>query len=74
MSTMSLEERVALIEMEVLRLKKQINKAPAEPWWEQISGVFADTPAFDQAVTYGHQYRKAQRPAAETLENDDVPA
>jgi hypothetical protein len=40
--------------------------------WEQISGVFADTPAFDEAVALGRQYREAQRPAAD--EGTDVSA
>lgn len=50
MSTITLEERVALLEQEVLAMKRQIPKSSAVPWWEQISGVFADTPAFDEAM------------------------
>jgi hypothetical protein len=74
MSTLPLEERVALLETEVMRLKRQMNIAAATPWWEQISGVFADTPAFNEVVDFGRQYREAQRPFANTNEDEDVSA
>lgn len=60
MSTITLEERVAILEQELLALKRQLPKPAGVPWWEQISGVFADTPAFDEAVELGRQYREAQ--------------
>lgn len=72
MSTVTLEERVALLEQEVLTLKRQLNKPVAVPWWEQISGVFADTSAFDEAVDFGRRYREAQRAIAD--EDADVSA
>ncbi len=62
MSTMPLEERVAILEQELLALKRQLPKPAGVPWWEQISGVFADTPACDEAVDLGRQYRESQRP------------
>lgn len=43
MSTMTLEERVAILEEELLALKWQLRKAAVAPWWEQVSGVLADT-------------------------------
>jgi hypothetical protein len=72
MATDTLEERVALLEREVLTLKRQLPRPSAVPWWEQISGVFADVPAFDEAAELGRQYREAQRPAAD--EDASVPA
>lgn len=72
MPTISLEERVALLEQEVLALKRQLRQSNAVVWWEQISGVFADTPAFDAAMDLGRQYRESQRPAAD--EDADVSA
>lgn len=72
MSTITLEERVALLEREVLTLKRQLPKPTAVPWWEQISGVFADAPAFSEAAELGRQYRESQRPAAD--EDADVSA
>jgi hypothetical protein len=72
MSTSTLEERVARLEREVLTLKRQLPKPTAVPWWEQISGGFADVPAFAEATELGRQYREAQRPAAD--EGADVSA
>jgi len=65
MAISTLEERVALLEREVLTLKRQLPSTATVPWWEQISGVFADVPAFDEAAELGRQYRASQRPAAE---------
>lgn len=70
MATVTLEERVALLEREVLQLKRRLNKPAIVPWWEEISGVFADIPAFDEAVDFGRQYREAQGSAAD--EDEDV--
>jgi hypothetical protein len=72
MATITLEERVALLEQEVLRLKQRLPTQADLPWWEQISGVFADTPAFDEASELGRRYREAQRP--ERDEDADVSA
>lgn len=62
MATMTLEERVAILEQELLALKRQLPKPAGVPWWEQISGIFADTPAFDEAAELGRQYRESQSP------------
>lgn len=72
MSTTTLEERVALLEQEVLQLKCQLQKPAHVPWWEQIGGVFANVSAFDEAVTLGRQYRESQR--RDGGEDADVPA
>ncbi len=65
MAISTLEERVALLEREVLTLKRQLPRPVAVPWWEQISGVFADVSAFDEAAELGRQYRESQRSAAD---------
>jgi len=65
MATSTLEERIALLEQEVVQLKRHIPPSASVPWWEQISGVFAEVTAFDEAVDLGRQYREAQRPAAD---------
>lgn len=72
MATSTLEERVALLEQEVGQLRQQIHPSAVVPWWEQISAVFADIPAFDEAVDFGRRYREVQRPAAD--EDKDVSA
>ncbi len=61
MATMTLEEWVAILEQEILALKRQLLKAAVAPWWEQVSGVFADTLAFDEAAELGRQYRATQQ-------------
>ncbi len=71
MATITLEERVALLEREVLALKRQVSRPAAVPWWEQISGVFAGVPAFDEAAELGRRYRESQQSAAD--EDADVP-
>ncbi len=57
-----LEERVALLETEVARLKNKIesNLSP-KPWWEKIAGTFADNPSYDEAMQLGHEYRESLR-------------
>ena len=65
MATSTLEERVALLEQEVVQLRRQIHSSTVVPWWEQISGVFAGIPAFDEAVDLGRRYREAQHPATD---------
>jgi hypothetical protein len=56
MSTMTLEERVAILEQELLALKRQLRQPVVVPWWEQISGAFTDTPAFDEATELGEAW------------------
>ena len=70
MTTITLEERVALLEREVLTLKRQLSKPTTTPWGDQVHGVFADVPAFSEATELGRQYREAQRPTAD--EDTDV--
>lgn len=58
-----LEERVAYLEAEVAQLKNKIeNGASSRPWWEQITGTFADNSAYEEAMQLGSQYRASLRP------------
>ncbi len=70
MATASLEERVAALEAEVERLKRERNleETKDKPWWERIYGAFADDPMFEEAMRLGEEYRRSQRP------DYDVPA
>lgn len=54
-----LEERVALLEAEVARLKGKIESDSASPWWEKIAGTFADNTAYDEAMQLGREYRES---------------
>lgn len=77
MSTQVLEARVAVLEHEVADLKQRTSVMPAakRPWWEDIVGVFADDPAFEEAMALGEGYRAAQRPRdVHSREVEDVSA
>jgi hypothetical protein len=57
-----LEERLTLLEAEVDRLKRKIDMTPdALPWWEKISGTFAENSAYDEAMKLGREYRESDR-------------
>ncbi|MCY7272963.1 MAG: hypothetical protein LH702_04240 [Phormidesmis sp. CAN_BIN44] len=65
MSTPEIEARLALLEIEVARLKQQLPSAAEQPWWQAILGTFADDPAYEEAMQLGQQYRESLRPPAE---------
>jgi chaperonin cofactor prefoldin len=62
-----LEQRVETLEAEVALLKSQLKSvsSPTKPWWEKISGTFAENPAYDEAMQLGREYR-------ESLNSDSV--
>ncbi len=63
MAAVSLEDRVALLEAEIARLKtalKGVNSST--PQWQKIVGVFANDPAFTEAMHLGREYRESLRP------------
>ena len=64
MATISLEERVAVLEAEVARLKQERAQAagPSKPWWEEIRGTFKDDPHYVEAMRLGREYRESLRP------------
>jgi hypothetical protein len=57
-----LEERVALLEAEVARLKHKVESdSSLTPWWEKITGTFANNSAYDEAMRLGREYRESLR-------------
>jgi hypothetical protein len=57
-----LEERVALLEAEVARLKDKVESDSFSlPWWERIAGTFADNPAYNEAMQLAREYRDSLR-------------
>lgn len=60
MTKKSLNARVAELETELTALKKRLPPEPAG--WRSIVGMFANDPAFDEAMRLGREYREAQRP------------
>lgn len=61
----SVEERLAALEVEVARIKAQVDEEfPApRPWWEQIRGTFRNDPVYDEAMRLGRDWRVAQKDA-----------
>ena len=69
MATATIEERLAALEEKVARMiGEQEQATPEVPWWESISGTFADSPDYDEAMKLGRAYRESLRPP------DDEPA
>lgn len=60
MAASELEVRVSTLERELATLKDKLAKEGKIelPWWQQISGTFADDPLFDEAMRLGREYRK----------------
>jgi hypothetical protein len=67
-----LEERVASLEVEVARLKSQLEvvSLAKKPWWEKITGTFADNSAYDEAMRLGREYRESLR--SNSVESQDA--
>ena len=59
-----LESRVTTLESEVAQLKVQtdLNGSSSGDWVDQIYGLFADYPDFDEVVRLGREYRESLRP------------
>lgn len=59
MITTELELRVSTLEKELEKLKWKLAKEDKSvPWWEKISGAFADDADFEEAMRIGREYRK----------------
>jgi hypothetical protein len=68
MAIISLEERVAVLEADVARLKEQLTAEQGRnvpPWWERIYGAFANSPEYEAAMRLGRAYRESLRPQAD---------
>ncbi len=59
--SVSLEERVAILEAEITKIKSKVESSTTtiKPWWEKITGTFADSPDYDKAMQLGKKYRKS---------------
>lgn len=57
MSTLSIEDRVAALEAEVVHLRQKVESpaVPVTPWWEKIAGTFAQDSVYNEAMKLGHQ-------------------
>ena len=64
MTKAQLQGRVHALEAQVAWLKAQLEEAvgPQVPWWQKISGSFANDPEFDEAMRLGREWRESFRP------------
>lgn len=70
MSPSKVEERLSKLEAEVTQLKLSLlNSANnIKPCWENIVGVFADDPDFEEAIAIGREYRRSYKDLFEPSE------
>jgi hypothetical protein len=64
MANIEIEKRIAVLEAEVALLKSKVEKKDDKnevPWWKQRIGIFADNPAYDEAMRLGREYRESQQ-------------
>ena len=67
MASARLEQRVAVLETEVARLKRKLEEQETiRPWWEQIAGTFENDPLYERAMRLGQHYRQSLRPKPST--------
>ena len=64
MTKVQLERRIYALEEQVARLKAELEEVqgPQVPWWQKISGSFADDPDFKEAMRLGREWRESFRP------------
>jgi hypothetical protein len=63
MTPQILEQRLANIEAELTRITSLLttpSHPQLHPWWDNVFGVFANCPAFDEVEAFGKAWRKNQ--------------
>jgi hypothetical protein len=68
MAAPEIESRVTALEAKVEELQRHLKAVAPDtrPWWENVVGVFADDPAFEEAMRLGREYRESLRPRQAT--------
>jgi hypothetical protein len=63
MPTEKLAARVAALESEVARLRRDLEseRDQGKPWWEYIAGTFAQDRLYKEAMRLGQQQRRSQK-------------
>jgi predicted nuclease with TOPRIM domain len=72
MANAKVEERLAVLEAEVARLKQRLDSLSAEPEdpWKKLYGSYANDPAFEEAMRLGRKYRESLRPKLKKRRKD----
>lgn len=60
-NSLTLEQRIEIIERELNALKSFVSKSPQKPWWQKIAGIFKNDPAFDEISSLGQAIREQER-------------
>jgi hypothetical protein len=67
MASSQLEQRIATLEAEIIKLKDRLEAKDQTPlWWEQIAGTFENDLIYDTAMRLGQHYRQSLRPKPST--------
>ena len=58
-----IEKRLDKLESEIAEIKLMLTQkiTPVKPWWEEITGTFAEDPAFEEAMKIGKKYRQSEQ-------------
>ena len=73
MPTTTIEERLTAVEKKLDRLLEESSQETKPlPWWESISGTFADNPDYEDAMKRGRAYRESLRPT-DTARHQESP-
>jgi hypothetical protein len=64
MTDARLERRVSPLEEQITRLESELAEVRGNqtPWWQKISGSFANDPAHVEAMRLGREWRETSRP------------
>jgi hypothetical protein len=66
--TQHLEERIAVLESELMELKQFLGQGGQAAGWESVLGSFANCPEFDEMERLGREWRVAQQDSFEEIE------
>ena len=61
MPQINLEERVNVLERELVALKQAFRPGPAPKNWSQTIGMFDDDPGIEEVHRLGQEYRQRDR-------------
>jgi hypothetical protein len=64
MAKADLEQRVAALEVEIVRLREIVAEQARtnRHGWKKVVGSFEDDPMFEEAMRLGREYRESTRP------------